>query len=187
MGSLLEEQRLSERGQPFLIFRGYHQNTLAWDSKSLILQILGGKRLPGPKAFSPSQEILAGLCCGLFRWLQTVGSSWSRFVSRGKCVPFRLPYARRGEERTILQSAGGGNAHVRLSVSRRAVLAPTKPTLGLLGPVLYSSGSLHKGRTYHLQELGNGRAPSLPLGSIGLAGSACVSLPPQSSSASDRP
>lgn len=90
-GSLLKGQKLFERGQPFLASQSCHQNPLAWNSKSPILQILGGRRLPGPKAFSASQEILAGLCCGLFRRLETVGSSPSRFVSQEKCVPSRLP------------------------------------------------------------------------------------------------
>lgn len=95
-----------------------------------------------------------------------------RFASPEKCVPSRLPYARRGGDRTIVPPAGGGDAHVRLSALQPAAGAPEIPTFRPPGPGLHCPGSPRGREERPHPELGGGRTPLLPLDSPGPHGAA---------------
>lgn len=95
-----------------------------------------------------------------------------RFASPEKCVPSRLPYARRGGDRTIVPPAGGGDAHVRLSAFQPAAGAPEIPTFRPPGPGLHCPGSPRGREERPYTELGGGRTPLLPLDSPGPHGAA---------------
>lgn len=141
--------------------RGYHQDAFPSETPSLpTLRSREGLLSPGQSRRIPiaSREIGAGLC----HTTPKVRYPPPRFASREKWVPSRLPYAWRGEDRTIVPSAGGGYAHVRLSAFQPAAVAPGKPTCTQPGSGLHCSGSPHWREEQPSTLAGKGRAPFFP-------------------------